>query len=559
MEQITIHHYLQNDFSIIDNKYVKSTDEGSSILIMKKGNKYFYAVREEILYFKEPYFREATIVDENALIESLFGQSVSAYIIVLNEKHNVVGYLRSSRVHQELYRVYKRQSAFFQTMVDTMDHSVSVVDHNEKTLVWTKGAERLFSISQEEIIGESMSRFFPKERLLNCAAMMTKQSYRQHLHQPREDLYVLINASPVIVDGEVIGAIAEETDVTSQMYMNQELLKVSSKIHRLEKEVSQWKEGFDAFQKIKGSSPKIKETRAFAKKMATTNANLLLLGETGVGKEVFARAIHEERSSKEPFIAINCGALSSTLFEAELFGYAPGAFTGGDPKGKAGKISIAGNGTLFLDEIGDLPLEQQVKLLRILENRTYFPVGGNKQFEVKCRIIAATNQPLEKKMSDGTFREDLYYRLNTFSLEIPPLRNRKQDLIEYLHQFIYEFSVVYDKQIERVTPLVMKALYSYDWPGNIRELRSCVERAVLLADNGQLDVNGFPGVISSSVMESSNSSDFLSSNLEQYEVVKIIEALKMEKGNKKKAAERLGVSRATLYNKLKKFGLNSVN
>jgi PAS domain S-box-containing protein len=564
MEQLYLDKIMHVDFAELSEGQQIAEHQNDYDLIFKEVNhQVYYLTRVEFSFWKNNtnsnmVWKETVIHQEGNPLDLREALTVLDIIVIKNKSKKIVGYVTIKDLLKEAVNMYDKMQAFFHTIIDTIDNSVSVVDREGKTIVWTKGAENIFSIQKEDILGEDMKNFFPKEMLLNEEAMVTGKTFRHHLHKPREDLFVLININPVPLNGEIVGAVAAETDVTSHVLMNQELLKASSRIHELQKEVSRLKETVDPFQKIRGSSLEIKSAISLAKKMSKTSANVLLLGETGVGKEVFAKAIHDEHRADKPFVALNSGALSPALFESELFGYAKGTFSGGDPNGKIGKIELAGEGTLFLDEVGDLPLDMQVKLLRVLENRTYYSVGGLDIKTVKCRVIAATNKDLEELVKKGEFREDLYYRLNTLTINIPPLRERKQDILELFHLFIYEASIKNNREIHYIAPHINQLLLEYDWHGNIRELKNVIERMVLLTEDGYITPNLLPEKIAS--INKTNylpSSKELEREVKQYEKLKILEALESENGNKTEAAKRLGITRATLYNKMKKLNITS--
>ncbi|PGL69802.1 sigma 54-interacting transcriptional regulator [Bacillus sp. AFS055030] len=516
--------------------------------------------KNEYLYFKDKniefYWKKAGIINEKVAIQDVIQEIQTSEVVVLtDEEGEIKGYITSCDLVSKVFESYQYIEAYFKSMIDTMDASVSIVDEAGKTVVWTQGAEKIFSIPKEEIIGNNMEDFFPKDMLLNKVTMATGQSFRHKQHKPREDLFVMINSSPIFINNRIVGAVAAETDITSQVMMNQELLNASSKIFHLQKEVSRLQLSPDSFQQIKGSSQLMKETVSLSRKMSETNANILLLGETGVGKEVFAKAIHFYRGSSSPFIAVNCGAITPSLFESEFFGYEKGAFSGADVKGKKGKLELAYGGTLFLDEIGDLPLDMQVKLLRVLQDKTFYRVGGTKQLTAQCRIIAATNKDLEAMVEANTFREDLYYRLNILSITIPPLRERKEDIMGLLHQFIYEFSLLYNRTIKIVDPEVTSTLLQYNWPGNVREMRNVIERLVLLSKQGTISSEALPPKLLKSTVLSPGYDDSLQDDLKDFERNKIIEVIQTVKGNKQAAAKKLGISRATLYNKMKKLNI----
>src|SRR5699024_6568470 len=269
----------------------------------------------------------------------------------------------------------------------------------------------------------------------------------------------MINSNPVYFKNEIIGAVVSETGITSQIKLNKELYDTSTRLFHLEKEVN----NDDPFTHIRGNSAKLQQTIQLAKKAATTEANILIYGECGVGKELFAKAIHHLREQKNaPYIAVNCGAIPQALFESEMFGYEKGAFSGASQKGKKGKVELAKNGTLFLDEIGEMPLNMQVKLLRLLQERKFYPVGGTEEVEVDFRVIAATNKNLGELVADNKFRDDLFYRLNVVSIEIPPLRKRPADIIELTHYFLNEVSIKCHRPIHGISQPVMQALLQHD-------------------------------------------------------------------------------------------------
>ncbi|MFF3021501.1 sigma-54 interaction domain-containing protein [Gottfriedia sp. NPDC057948] len=547
---------LQTNYSLhsdldINNEAAYIFKQHHSEVWMLTINEYLHFKSRDI---KEFYWKKAGVFNEKAIIQDVIQEVQTSDVVVITDgEGKIKGYINSAVLVSKVFASYQYLEAYFKTMIDTMDGSVSIVDEAGKTVVWTQGAERIFSIPKEEIIGYKMEEFFPKDMLLNKVTMETGQSFRQKHHKPREDLFVMINSSPIFINDRIVGAVAAETDITSQVIMNQELMNASSKILQLQKEVSRLQLSHDSFQQIKGSSQLMKETISLSRKMSETSANILLLGETGVGKEVFAKAIHFYRGSSSPLIAVNCGAITSSLFESEFFGYEKGAFSGADVKGKKGKLELAHGGTLFLDEIGDLPLDMQVKLLRVLQDKTYYRVGGTKQLTAECRIIAATNKDLEAMVEANTFREDLYYRLNILSITIPPLRERKEDVMELLHQFIYEFSLLYHRTIKNVDPQLTSALIQYDWPGNVREMRNVIERLVLLSVEGTISIGALPPKLLQSTLLSTTYDDSLQDDLNDFEKNKIIEAIQTEKGNKQAAAKKLGISRATLYNKMKKL------
>ncbi len=314
-------------------------------------------------------------------------------------------------------------------------------------------------------------------------------------------------------------------------------------------------------QHIIGHSPSMVKLLETVAQVAPSEVTVMITGESGTGKELIAGAIHFNSSRKDgPFVKINCAAITETLLESELFGHEKGSFTGADRR-KEGKFVQAHNGSLFLDEISETSLTMQVKLLRVLQEREITRVGGEEVTPVDVRVIAATNKNLPDLIAEDKFREDLYYRLNVVSLEIPPLRNRREDVPLLAEHFLKRFAEQNRKSIKGITPQAMDRLLRYDWHGNVRELMNAVERGVVLARSEYLDTEVFP-IISPSEKKSkpndpASSEVFTDIPLEAVEKVTILKTLESTAGNKSEAARRLGITRKTLHKKLKKYGVMS--
>jgi len=311
------------------------------------------------------------------------------------------------------------------------------------------------------------------------------------------------------------------------------------------------------FDSIVGTSLPMREARSLAERVAPTDANVLLTGESGTGKEVFAQAIHAaSHRSDAPFVPVNCGALPETLLESELFGHEKGAFTGAI-RTKPGRFEVAEGGTVFLDEIGELPQSIQVKLLRVLQDRTYVRVGGEDMRRADVRILAATNRDLEEMIHHGRFREDLYYRLNVFPIRVPPLRERKQDIPLLARHFVMHHGARMGKWIETIPPEVMQSLVDYDWPGNVRELQNVIERAVILSSRARLDLGDSirtararpaptPAQPSTSTLE----------DVERQHILAVLESTGWRVSGERGAARILGLKRTTLESRMSKLGIS---
>jgi two-component system, NtrC family, response regulator len=318
------------------------------------------------------------------------------------------------------------------------------------------------------------------------------------------------------------------------------------RVLQLEKQVGK-KYSFDS---VIGTAKPLLDAITLALKVAPTETTVLLLGETGTGKEVIAQAIHNDsRRSGKSFLAINCAAFSKDLLESEIFGHKEGAFTGAT-KDKKGLVEEASGGTLFLDEIGEMPLDLQSKMLRVLETSEFFKVGDTKPTRVNVRFIAATNRHLHEEVAQGHFREDLYYRLNVFAIELPPLRERKQDIPALANYFIHWFSSKINKKIKGITAEAEELLKQHAWKGNIRELKNVIERAVILEDGSEITLNSLPLDLQSALPDGDSRFD-----LAVIEKMHIQKVLAHAGGNKTETAKLLNIGLTTLYRKMEEYGI----
>ena len=336
------------------------------------------------------------------------------------------------------------------------------------------------------------------------------------------------------------------------------LLKRALRSRDIENENSDLRRQLDkkyGLEQLIGESPPMQELFETVSQVAPSRATLLISGESGTGKELVAHAVHRLSPRKQgPFIAVHCAALPAALLESELFGHEKGAFTGAEERRK-GRFELADGGSLFLDEIGEIDSSVQVKILRVLEEKSFERVGGQQTLDVDVRVIAATNKDLKQLVEEDLFREDLYYRLNVVEIEIPPLRERKGDIPLLLHQFITTSSRENQKPVNSVTSEALDLLVQYEWPGNVRELRNMVERMVVLAKGDKLTLRDIPIQVRKLLNASSPIRPNNELSLEHAEKEMIIQALKNHAGNKTKAACQLGISRRTLHRKLNEYGL----
>lgn len=303
---------------------------------------------------------------------------------------------------------------------------------------------------------------------------------------------------------------------------------------------------------IIGESPAMMQVLDLVSNVAVTDATVMIRGESGTGKELIAQAIHANSKRKYfPIVAVNCGALSESLLESELFGHEKGAFTGANYQRK-GKIELAHGGTLFLDEIGTISTKTQVELLRVLESKEFVRLGGHKTLHVDFRVIAATNQGLEEQVERGEFREDLFYRLNVFTIELPPLRKRRSDIPLLANHFLERYALQMNKPIRQIEPAAMDILVRSDWPGNVRELANAIERAMVIGHPPAIRATDLPFRLAQDEAPSRTREDDSLASMEKAHIALILDQLNW---NITHAAQRLGIDRATLYNKIKKYKL----
>ena len=445
-------------------------------------------------------------------------------------------------------------------ILDTIHEAITIIDANGIVLYWNAAAENLYDISANEIIGRPISEFGWKS-LMIAKTLENRQPILQAYHEPRPGIYVLINSTPLFHDDQLIGVISSEQNVTHLVKLGNELFTTSGQLRSLEDQINRVAQDENPFYRIKGNSVAMSRILHTAERVAKSTATVLITGESGVGKELIAHAIHRAspRSQKQ-FIAINCGAIPASLFESELFGYQGGAFTGADRNGRQGKIELANHGTLFLDEIAELSIEMQVKLLRVLQERQFYRIGGTEPIDVNVRILAATNRNLEHMVETNQFREDLYYRLNVVTLVVPPLRERLEEIPELIQTFLKEIALEYNKPIPHIDPEVLMTLLNYPWPGNVRQLRNLLERLIILSDVDSIHREHLPANMQNPFIDenlrsnSQQSTNHVLPTADEKEQLK--SALQMTYGNKTAAAKLLGISRGTLYSKMKQYNLS---
>ena len=394
------------------------------------------------------------------------------------------------------------------------------------------------------------------------------QELLERIKEIHPQMPVIIMTAYGSVDGAVEAMKCGAFDYINKPFSNDDLLLSVSKAvkiadaYRKNKLLVESMEENHSIKRIIGVSPAIKELHLLIKKVAVTNANVLITGESGTGKELVAKAIHYSSKRKDqPFVAINCTALNPGVLESELFGHEKGSFTGAIAQ-KRGKFELAHGGTIFLDEIGEFPLELQPKLLRVIQEHAFERVGGLKTLKSDFRVIAATNKDLKKEVEQGRFREDLYYRLNVVNIELPPLRERPEDIPLLAGHFLKKYSRENNKDIKGFTPEAMQLLTAYNWPGNVRQLENIIESAVVLTQSDMIGVADLPAELKDESRQFKSAVDMLPDNINLSESLEKIEAALIKRALVKsnfvqvKAAKMLGISKSLLQYKMKKYNIS---
>ncbi|NBI07744.1 PAS domain-containing protein [Senegalia massiliensis] len=368
---------------------------------------------------------------------------------------------------------------------------------------------------------------------------------------------------PIKRDDKIIGAVGKVMfkDIGDFHTVKQKVLELEKELEYYKNEVIEDRSAKYTFNSIIGNTEKMKQLKKIGSRVAKSKSNVIITGESGTGKELFAHSIHNASNRKlGPFVRLNCAAIPSELLESELFGYEEGAFTGAKKGGKKGKFEIANGGTILLDEIGDMPLNMQAKLLRVLQEKEFESVGGNTVKGLDVRIIASTNKDLRKLVEEKKFREDFYYRLNVVRFDLPPLRERKEDIRELAISLKNKLTRKLGIYVEDISKKSIKYLENYNWPGNIRELENVIERAINLLDvELTIEPHHLPQRITSEKNRTIYSGDKkLKTVLDDVEKDMIIEYLKRNKGNKNQTSKALGISRVSLYKKIDKHGIDDV-
>ncbi|AGB42415.1 PAS domain S-box [Halobacteroides halobius DSM 5150] len=441
-------------------------------------------------------------------------------------------------------------------ILESVQDGICVVDSKGLIDYLNSTYTQMLGITADEAVGNKIDQISNNKTYQQV--LDTGESKTGVVTKKNSQLIIISNIYPIKVEGVVEGAVIVSKKKTEVEELAQRLKELSAKAEYLEQELKREKKLDKPFQRIIGKSDELREALVNASKAAETNSTVLIRGESGTGKELVAEAIHyASNRANGPFIRVNCAAIPPNLIESELFGHEKGAFTGAVQK-KIGKFELADGGTIFLDEIGELPSELQVKLLRVLQERIFSRVGGTERIKVDIRIVTATNCNLEEMMQEGTFREDLYYRLNVIPILLPPLRARREDIPLLVNHFLEKLSAKLEKPVDSISKESLEILTNYSWPGNIRELQNIIERAINFTDNDKISLDNLPNYIKEDYKNGKTlvnlKEDGDVASLEEYEKEIIKLALKKH-GSFNASGKALGITHRTVANKARKYGL----
>jgi PAS domain S-box-containing protein len=559
---------INDGMVVIDQngKIILFNRRAEEMMDVKKENVIGKTVTEVIIDSRLPNILESRRIEENQEMILENGRKIiTTRIPIIEENGTLIGAFAVFKDITEIVNLaeeitdLKEIQTMLQAIIQSSDEAISVVNEMGQGILINPAYTRITGLTQDEVIGQPATADISEGESMHMKVLQTRRAVRGvAMRVGPKKREVIVNVAPVIVKGKLKGSVGVIHDMSEIKSLSRELNRARQIIRTLEAKYT--------FLDIIGRSEEMVLAIEQAKLGAKTPATVLLRGESGTGKELFAHAIHNESDRKyNKFIRVNCAAISESLLESELFGYEEGAFSGARRGGKTGLFEEANNGSIFLDEIGELSANTQAKLLRVLQEREVLRVGGTKPVSINVRIIAATNVNLEKGIAKGSFREDLYYRLNRMPIQIPPLRNRKEEIPLLCDRLVQKINRDYGRNVEGVTDSAMEQLLKYDWPGNVRELENILGRAIIFMNYYEtfIDIQHLPELKNKTekkelpTFSSDSQGKPLSEMLELYEGRIILQTLNRLNGNKTLTAKTLGLSVRNLYYKLEKYQLEN--
>ena len=480
-------------------------------------------------------------------IDKIDVSKINSKIIYFKDKERIVGYIETELIS---YLQEKNSNNMFLNIVEDIEEAVIIIDEFGRIFYANKNYPKILGVPLNKVIGKYIQNIESNASIIEVLKTKKPIIKSNHLIKSIEK-YVNVRIYPFFVNNTFAGAYSIFTDVTELNYLNQEVIRISNV-------ASQYNEKLIAQEKLKelkivGKNKNFLNLITKSLSVAKTDASVLILGENGSGKDILAKFIHKNsKRADEPFIILNCAAIPENLIESEMFGYYAGAFTGAKKTGQVGKFQMADKGTIFLDEVGDMSLSMQAKLLRTLETGEIEKIGGGQNIKVDVRVIAATNQKLERKIEDGSFRQDLFYRLSVVTLELPPLRKRGLDITLFINYFLQKYNLKYNKNL-MVSKEAYDILLEYNWPGNIRELKNCIEHCVILANGNSIEIENLPKRLQN--IKNKTISTTLQEHVQEKEKEIIENTLRVCNYNINAAKTMLNISERTIYRKIKAYNI----
>lgn len=470
-------------------------------------------------------------------------------VLIETGKEAIAEAINYAKGLMEVQIAEKEKAEILKSIIDFAYDGILGIDKDGSITVFNPVIQKITGISYDNAIGRSVDEVVENTRMKQV--LKTGETELGEIQQIGK-VSIITNRVPIVVEGEVLGVVATFQEI-------EKIQKMESQIRK--KLLAKGHVAKSLFDDIKGQSKELHKTKEKAKLYAEVDSTVIIMGETGTGKELFAQSIHNySLRADKPFVAVNCAALPETLLESELFGYVEGAFTGARKGGKTGLFELAHGGTIFLDEISEMSPTLQARFLRVLQEKEVVKIGDDKVIPIDVRVIAATNRDLYEYVDEGKFREDLFYRLCVLRLDIPPLRDRKDDIYELVEYFLELKSKTLNRKIQKLSPGIIKKLVNYDWPGNVRQLENLIERCLVISNDKEINDE----ILSESlfntpaykIITEQKSDEEIPDNsgvLKDIEYGAIRKVLQETNGNRKLAAEKLGISVTTLWRRLKKM------
>jgi PAS domain S-box-containing protein len=470
---------------------------------------------------------------------------------------------RKEQAAVETYNYQRVPPQLLQAVLDNPFEGMVIIDDQGMIRHFSKANEPYYGITAEEAVGRHIHEVVPTSSLpevVRRGKPVLGETFNMNGRK------VIVNNYPIRDGKQIIGAVGKmiSHNLNAFIALKQKIGELENAVRRYEMEIREIYRARYSFEDVIGKSAKLNHAKDAARRLAASSSPILLTGESGTGKEIFAHAIHQASSRRDrSFIRVNCASIPGELFESELFGYKAGAFTGALKSGKPGKFELAHRGTIFLDEVGELPLTLQAKLLRVLQEKEIEPLGSSSPKTIDFRVIAATNRELEERVREGYFRKDLFYRLNVISIQLPSLREIRDDIPMLARHFLMKLRHRTMSSVSEIAPEVMRSFLAYDWPGNARELENVMERALALCQGDTIQPQHLPESIVRStagagmgIVEERNEGDFLPFAVSHAEKEQLLQALQRTGGNRTEAAALLNIHRTTLYFRLRKHGID---